>query len=180
MVGPGRSWLLPEDGWPTMLFPHRARDTVKDQAGTMLYEDPLHEKCAARDVRTTRMQRRHKGSRPKRAATSRKQEGIQQDRQTDFQTEGREASRWDFHWVAESEWLDTVEGLTLSETKEETTSSSRARDIGASTTLGTFACTNQKWTLDRGWWWYSWPGTQPTRESLGMSLKEGVAWATGE
>jgi hypothetical protein len=34
----------------------------------------------------TGMQQQHKGLRPKRAATARKQEGIQQDHQADFQT----------------------------------------------------------------------------------------------
>jgi hypothetical protein len=96
------------------------------------------------------MQHRHKGLRPKRATTSSKQEGIQQDRQADFQTGGREASNQDFHQVMGSGSLDTVEGLAPSETKEGTTSSSRVRDVGALTTLGTFGRTDRKATLDRG------------------------------
>jgi hypothetical protein len=42
---------------------------------------------------TTRMQQRHMGLRPKRAATFRNQEGIQQDHQADFQAGDREAHR---------------------------------------------------------------------------------------
>lgn len=37
-----------------------------------------------------------------------------------------------------------MEGLTHSETKEETAHRVRARDVGASTTLGPFACTERK------------------------------------
>jgi hypothetical protein len=51
----------------------------------------------------TRIQQRHKGLRPNRAAVSRKQEGIQQDHQADFWTEGHEVSTRDFHRVTGSE-----------------------------------------------------------------------------
>jgi hypothetical protein len=52
IVGPGRSWLLPKDGWPTVPFLQRARDMVfRDQAGTVLYEESLidehSEECRA-------------------------------------------------------------------------------------------------------------------------------------
>jgi 23S rRNA C2498 (ribose-2'-O)-methylase RlmM len=41
--------------------------------------------------------------------------------------------------------MDIVEGLALSETKEETTNNSlRAMDVGALPTLGTFVCTDQR------------------------------------
>jgi hypothetical protein len=99
---------------------------------------------------------RHKGPDCEMVATCRKQEGIQQDHQADFRTGGCEVSIWDFHWVTRSEWLDIVEGLACSEMKEEITSSLRARDVGASTTLGTFAHTNRKGSVDQGWWWYTW------------------------
>jgi hypothetical protein len=51
---------------------------------------------------------------------SRKQEGIQQDNQTNFQIGGREASIRIFHQPAETKWLDIVEGSALSEMKEKT------------------------------------------------------------
>jgi hypothetical protein len=75
------------------------------------------------------MQQRHKGPRPNRAAMSGKQEGIQRDRQADFRVGGREASSRDFHRVMVSDW---------------TTSSLRARGVGASTTLGSIARTDRK------------------------------------
>jgi hypothetical protein len=49
------------------------------------------------------MQQRLNGLRPKTAATSRKKEGIQQDRQADFRTGDSEASSRDFQWVAKNE-----------------------------------------------------------------------------
>jgi hypothetical protein len=70
--------------------------------------------------------------------------GIQQDRQKGFQTGGREMSSRVLHWVAENEWLDIVEGSAPSKTKEVTTSSLRAMDVGALMTVRTFACTDQK------------------------------------
>jgi hypothetical protein len=107
-------------------------------------------------------------------AMSKKQEGIQQDCQADLRTGGHEASHQDFHWVMGTEWWDIVEGSAPSEKKEGTTSSSRARDVGTSTTL--FAHTYHKGTLDRGWWWYTWTGSHLIRELLGKSsgLKAGA------
>jgi hypothetical protein len=64
----------------------------------------------------------------------REQAGIPLDHPTDFWTGDYEASSQDFSQVTGSEWLDIVEGLGPSETKEETASSLRARDAGASTT----------------------------------------------
>lgn len=77
-------------------------------------------------------------------AISRKQKGIQPDRQTDFRTGDHEVSSWYFHQVRESERLYVVEGSAPSEIKEEITSSLRAIDVAASTILGTFAHTDQK------------------------------------
>jgi hypothetical protein len=65
------------------------------------------------------MQQRNKGPRCKTTATSRKPEGIQQDGQTNSRTGSHEASSRVFHRAARTEWLDTVEGSTSSETKEE-------------------------------------------------------------
>jgi hypothetical protein len=90
------------------------------------------------------MQQQHKGLRPKRTAVSRKQESIQQDRQADFRSGGLEASSRDFHQVIGSERLDIMEGFAPSEMKEETTSSLRARDVGALITLRTSVCTDWK------------------------------------
>jgi hypothetical protein len=68
-----------------------------------------------------------------------------------------------------------MEWSVLSETKEETTSSLRARDVGASTTLGTFALTDGKGTRGRSCWWYTFTGSHLIREPLGSSgLKEGA------
>jgi hypothetical protein len=40
--------------------------------------------------------------------------------------------------------VDIVEELATAQAKEETTSSLRAIDVGASTTLGTFVCTKRR------------------------------------
>jgi hypothetical protein len=48
------------------------------------------------------MQKWNKEPWPETAATSRKQEGIQQDRQANFQTGHREASSQDFQWVVKN------------------------------------------------------------------------------
>jgi hypothetical protein len=95
------------------------------------------------------MQQRHKRLKPKRAATSWKQESIQQDRQADFWTGVHEACNQVFHRVTRNDCI-LWRGRPPSETKEETTSSLKARCIGASTTLGTFACTDHKETLYQG------------------------------
>jgi hypothetical protein len=52
----------------------------------------------------TGMQQRHKGPRPERAATSRKQEGIQQDPRTNHQAGDREAHRWIFREALKNKW----------------------------------------------------------------------------
>jgi Ribonuclease G/E len=70
------------------------------------------------------IQQRHKKLRSKTAATSRKQEGIQQDCQ-----------------AAENEWLDIVEEQATAQAEEVATHSWSARDVGALATLGSFACT---------------------------------------
>jgi hypothetical protein len=49
------------------------------------------------------MQQRRKEPKPKKAVTSRKQKGIQQDRQADSRTGGREASSRVFHRAAKNE-----------------------------------------------------------------------------
>jgi hypothetical protein len=54
MVGPGRCWLLPEDGWPAMPFMHRVRDTVvRNQARTVLYKEPWKGWWSERDIGNT-------------------------------------------------------------------------------------------------------------------------------
>jgi hypothetical protein len=51
MVGPGRSWPSPAEGWRAIPFLHRARDpVVKDQQGTMLQEEPRKCGRSERDV----------------------------------------------------------------------------------------------------------------------------------
>jgi hypothetical protein len=71
--------------------------------------------------------------------------------------------------------------LAPSKMKEGTASSFRARDVGALATLGTFADTDQKGTLDRSSWWYTWTCLHLIRELLRMSgCKEGAAGAVGE
>jgi hypothetical protein len=49
------------------------------------------------------VQQWHKEPRPETEATSRKQEGIQQDRQADFRIRSREVSSQNFHRVMDSE-----------------------------------------------------------------------------
>jgi hypothetical protein len=50
-----------------------------------------------------RMQQQHKGLKPKSAATSRKQEGIQQDHQADFRAGVHEVYSKVFHRVTRSD-----------------------------------------------------------------------------
>jgi hypothetical protein len=65
----------------------------------------------------------------------------------------------------ENECKDIVEEPTIAQAKEETTSSLRVRDIGASISLRAFACTDQKKMMVH-------------LEPLGTSgLKEGAAEA---
>jgi hypothetical protein len=78
------------------------------------------------------------------AAASEEGEVIRQDLQQDSITGSREASSWIFHRAAESEWLDIVEGSAPSETKENTTSILRIRNMGVTTTLGTFVRTDRR------------------------------------
>jgi hypothetical protein len=66
------------------------------------------------------MQQWHEEQSNETAATSRKHEGLQQDREVGFQSGSHEASGWDFQWVTGSEWLWIVEKLTPIKTKEET------------------------------------------------------------
>jgi hypothetical protein len=47
--------------------------------------------------------------------------------------------------------LDIVEDLATAQTKEETTSSLTARELGAPTTVGNHARSPQRWW----WWWYT-------------------------
>jgi hypothetical protein len=55
MVGPGRSWPLPADGWPAVLLLHRTRDSIiRDQARTVLYAEPLRNRLSRRDVGPSR------------------------------------------------------------------------------------------------------------------------------
>jgi hypothetical protein len=77
MVGPGRCWPLPEDGWPAMPFLHRERNTVvKDQVmTTMLYAEPLKDGRSRRDIGRNLNATIAQG--PETAATSRKQEAFQ-------------------------------------------------------------------------------------------------------
>jgi hypothetical protein len=71
----------------------------------MLYKKPLSMNIQEKTLGATRMQQRHKGPRPKRVAMFRKQEGIQQDCQADFQTGGREESSWSSTGLQEaSDW----------------------------------------------------------------------------
>jgi hypothetical protein len=75
----------------------------------------------------------------RKAATSSKQESIQQDHQTDFLTGDCEASSQDFQQVAKSEGLDIVEGLASYEMKKETAHRLRAGNVRVSATLDSFA-----------------------------------------
>jgi hypothetical protein len=82
--------------------------------------------------------------RPKNAIISRKQENTQQDLPEDRRAEDREVNSLNFHYTAESECQDIVEGSAPSETKEEVTNCRlRAMDVEALTTLGTFALTDR-------------------------------------
>jgi uncharacterized cupin superfamily protein len=90
------------------------------------------------------MQQRQKELRHERAIMSGKQENTQQDLQEDRRAGGCKANSRDFHYTAENECQDILEGSAPSETKEESAHRVRAGDVGATTTLGSFACTEQK------------------------------------
>jgi hypothetical protein len=64
------------------------------------------------------MQQRHKEPSPKKAASSRKQEGIQQDNQADSWTGGHKASSRVFHQTAENECLHMVQDSAPIQTEE--------------------------------------------------------------
>jgi hypothetical protein len=68
--------------------------------------------------------------RPKRAVTSGKQESTQQDLPEDRRAEDLGVNSLNFHYTAESECQDIVEGSSPSETKEEVTNNRlRAIDV---------------------------------------------------
>jgi hypothetical protein len=92
------------------------------------------------------MPQRHKEARPKRALTSRKQENTQQDLQADHRAGGHKANSWDFHQTVENECQDIMKQSAPTQTKEETTSSLRARDVGGLVILGIFARSTRKRT----------------------------------
>jgi hypothetical protein len=61
-----------------MPFLHSTRDTVvRDEAWTMLYEEELMDKSSGRDIWHNHNATTAYGTKAERAATSRKQEGIQ-------------------------------------------------------------------------------------------------------
>jgi hypothetical protein len=94
MVGPGRSWPPPTDGWPAVPFLHGIKDTaIRDQAGTVLQEELLKDGQSRRDnwesgprsvlykdslkasiweemTHAAEIQQWHKGPRPETRATS--------------------------------------------------------------------------------------------------------------
>jgi hypothetical protein len=83
-------------------------------------------------------------SRPKREATSRRQDGIRQDCRADSRTGVRQASSRIFSEGLKSECQDIVEQPVTSHAKEETAHSLRARDVGEPTNLGNFVRTERK------------------------------------
>jgi hypothetical protein len=78
------------------------------------------------------------------AATSEEGEDIRQDLQEDHRVEDGKPICRNFHYTTENEFQDIVEGSVPSETEEETTNNRIwAMDLGALTTLGTFALTDR-------------------------------------
>jgi hypothetical protein len=74
MVGSGRSWPLPADGWPTVSFLHHARDMiVSDQEGWYGMWNPKRMDIWEEMSGMTWMQHWLKGSRPETAAMTGKQ-----------------------------------------------------------------------------------------------------------
>jgi hypothetical protein len=82
----------------------------------------------------TRMQQRHEEPRPKRPITSGKQENAQQNFQAAQRAGDREANSQVFCQDSKNECQNIVEEPAITQTKEETAHSLRARD-GASATL---------------------------------------------
>jgi hypothetical protein len=70
MVGPGRSWQPPAEGWPTVQEWHSTRDTiVRDKARTMLYEERRMDGLSGRNVGLNQNATLDKEPRLKTAAT---------------------------------------------------------------------------------------------------------------
>jgi hypothetical protein len=77
-------------------------------------------------------------------ATSGKQDNTRQDHQEHCRAGDRKINSRDFHYTGKNKRQDIVEGLTPSETKEQTAHRVRAGDIGTVAILGSFAPTDQK------------------------------------
>jgi hypothetical protein len=140
MVGPGRSWLLPEGSWPAVPILHGLWDTVfRGQARNLERTDVRKEASGG-----TGMQQRHKGPRFKGAATFRKQVDIQQGPWTNHWTGGCDASFPLDYGTWMSGPFGGGGGSAPSVTKEETARRVGAGDVGALTTIRSFTPTDRK------------------------------------
>jgi hypothetical protein len=63
------------------------------------------------------MQQQHKGLRPERVVTSRKQENYQQSHETDSRARDHKVNSQVFHYIAENECLDIVKELAPTKKK---------------------------------------------------------------
>jgi hypothetical protein len=180
MVGPGKSWPPPAEGWPIVPFLHGVRDiavrTTKRQGCTKISErmDVADETSGE----TGRLQC-NKEPRFKMAATS----GIgRNNRQRQSRSTWQKPNLGSratlnriFRKTVELEVAKQIVGPYVSVTtlwrgrplpkrKWRLLVSLRVRDVGALTTLGTFAgVTGGRW----GWW--IWTNSHLIREPLGMS-----------
>jgi hypothetical protein len=94
-----------------MSFLHRVRYTVvKDQAGTVLQEEPLKDGRSSGDDGLARNETREKEPRRKTAATSAEGGDIRQDLQEDRRVGDQKENSRVFDWVTGNELLDIVEG----------------------------------------------------------------------
>jgi hypothetical protein len=57
MLGPGRCWLLPAEGWPVVPFLHGVRDTaVRDKARTRRTSGRIYRKALMLEIMKRRIQ----------------------------------------------------------------------------------------------------------------------------
>jgi hypothetical protein len=118
------------------------RNPLKVRRRTMLHAelmDVLEEMLGAAE-----MQQCHKGPRPETTATTGKQGKCEWGPETDRNIGGRQTSRRFFRRGSKNVCQDIVEEPTTAQAKEGTTHNWRARDVGASDTLGNFARTARK------------------------------------
>jgi hypothetical protein len=110
----------PPDGWPDVVFLRGVRAVIKD---------PTVEKSRQKGPECKNGIRKQGLKEQLRLGN----ESVQQDRQADCRTGGRETGNWVFRRAAENGWQDIVEDSAPTQTEEEATRGLRAGAVGAPT-----------------------------------------------